>query len=85
MLTTSFKKVNKLNIGDKVIIDKVSNASLNLYMKAKQNGLIYIKCPCNANHTSVFEIQKTFFNGFLLVGSNRLMTVAYSSDLRKIG
>lgn len=80
-----FKKANKLNIGDKVIIDKVSNASLNLYMKAKQNGLVYIKCPCNAKHTSVFEIQKTFFNGFLLSNANRLVTVAYYSDLRKVG
>lgn len=84
MFNTGIKRNIKFNIGDKVIIDKVSNASLNLYMKAKQNGLVYIKCPCNAKHTSVFEIQKTFLNGFLLSNIDKLVTVAYSNDLRKV-
>lgn len=84
MLATP-KKIKKLNIGDKVVIESVSNASLNLYMKARQNGLSYIRCPCNAKHTSVFEVQNTFLNGFLLKSQDKLVTVAFNGDLRRVG
>lgn len=78
------RKVIKVHIGDKVIIDKVSNASLNLYMKAKQLGYSYIKCPCNAKHNMTFDIISQFGKGYLLKNNVGLKTVAYNSDLRKV-
>lgn len=78
------KKVIKVNIGDKVIVEKASNASLNLYMKAKKLGYSYIKCPCNAKHNMIFTIISQFGNGYLLKNDSNLQVVAYSSDLKKV-
>lgn len=74
------------NVDDIVIIRKASNASLNLYMKAKQKGLSYVKCPCNAKTGQVFRVKSLFGKGgFLLQGeNNRLITVAFSNDLRRV-
>lgn len=74
------------NVDDMVIIRKASNASLNLYMKAKQKGLSYVKCPCNAKTGQVFRIKSLFGKGgFLLQGENNgLITVAFSNDLRRV-
>ena len=74
-----------LNIGDTVVIRSTSNASLNLYMKAKQAGLSYIKCPCNAKTGQTFEVKANFASGFMLKGlNNGLLTVAHPNDLRSI-
>lgn len=79
MATESF------NIGDTVIVRHASNASLNLYMKAKQAGLSYIKCPCNAKTGQTFEIKGNFLSGFMLKGlNNGLVIVAHASDMRRI-
>lgn len=75
-----------LGIGDKVIIERVSNASLNLYMKCKRMGLSYIKCPCNSKKGMLFEITNLVSrNGFLLkeIHTN-LKTVAYIKDIREV-
>lgn len=77
--------MKNVNIGDKVLIKRVTNASLNLYTKAKQFGLRYVKCPCNAKTGQYFEVKSVFFNGFLLKGiNNSLFTVAYLNDLREL-
>lgn len=76
---------NKYCIGDKVVLKKASNASLNLYMKAKQSGMSYVKCPCNAKTGFVFEIKAAFANGFFLTGvNNSLSVVAHPNDIRSI-
>lgn len=73
------------NVGDTVVVRSSSNASLNLYMKAKQAGLTYVKCPCNAHTGQTFEIKSGFYNGFMLKGiNNGLLTVAHPNDLRSI-
>lgn len=77
--------MNSLKIGDTVVVTKASNASLNLYMKAKKKGMSYIKCPCNAKPTTKCIIQGGFDNrGLLLKMDNGQLTVAYMNDVRKV-
>lgn len=79
------KAIKHIGLGDKVVIDKASNASLNLWMKARQQGLMYIKCPCNAKRGNVFEVKAKFENGYILQEvKNGLQVVAYTSDMRKV-
>lgn len=79
------RSIKNISIGDTVIIEKASNASLNLWMKARQQGMMYIKCPCNAKKGNVFEVKAKFENGYILKGTNNtLQIVAYSSDMRKV-
>lgn len=78
-------RVQKLNIGDKVIIDNASAASLNLYMKAKQAGYNFIKCPCNAKAGQVFDVIDNFYNGYLLRDIKlNICVVAFGSDVRRV-
>lgn len=78
------RKIIKISIGDKVLINKATNASLNLYMKTKQHGMVYIKCPCNAKSTTVLEVIAQFSGGFILKSADGLQTVAHPNDLRKV-
>lgn len=86
MLNFSASRKTNVNfsIGDSVIITKASNASLNLYMKTKQAGMIYIRCPCNAKTGTVLNISAKFVNGFLLKTNTGFCTVAHPNDLRKV-
>ncbi len=86
MLNFSASRKPNINfsIGDKVIVTKASNASLNLYMRTKQAGMIYVKCPCNAKTGMVLNISARFVNGFLLKTDSGFCTVAHPNDLRKV-
>lgn len=83
MLNFGNRRISNIGVGDTVIVNRASNASLNLYMKAKQNGLVYIKCPCNAKSYMLFVVTGIFGNGFLLK-CNTIQTVAHPNDLRKV-
>lgn len=76
--------MDKLSIGDKVVVGKVTMASLNLYQATKKMGMPYIKCPCNVKATDACTIENTFKNGYLLRSSLNFLTVAHGNDLRKI-
>lgn len=85
MLQQTKKIIKKLKIGDKVIVEKVTNPSLNLYTKAKTLGLNYIKCACHSRKGKIYEIQSNFEKGYLLkeVDENSFI-VAHANDLRRI-
>lgn len=82
-VATNQVKSVKFELGDKVVVTKASNASLNLYMKTKQAGMVYVHCPCNAKSTTTLEIAKAFSTGFILQGPG-FLTVAHPNDLRKV-
>ena len=88
MFITSAKprKVIKFSIGEKVAVNtkRLTNASLNLYTKTKQAGMIYIHCPCNVKSGMVLEIVSSFNGGYILRGTNNFMTVVHPNDLLKI-
>lgn len=85
MLNTKPVKVLKLTTGDRVVVGKASNASLNLYMKAKQKGYTFVKCPCNAKTGQLFEVINNFYGGYLLRDpKSDVMIVAHSNDLRRV-
>ena len=75
--------MQKFHIQDTVVLTKLSNASLNLYAKAKQKGLSYVQCPCHVKNTMTGTIISTFANGFLIQCLN-FTTVAHPFDLRKV-
>ena len=79
------KHAVRFSIGDSVVLDKTSNASLNLYQKAKSMGMVYIYCPCNIKAGMKLKIEKPFGNGVILRDSisNKLF-VAHLNDLRKV-
>lgn len=76
----------KLAKGDKVVVGKASNASLNLYLKAKKSGYTFIKCPCNAKTGQIFKVLASFANGYLLQSMDDMSVkiVAHAMDLKKI-
>lgn len=76
-------RVKKFSIGDKVIIQNLTNASLNLYNKAKLAGYGFIHCPCNIKANVTSTIIQTFGNGYLL-DTGFFKSVAHPNDLRKV-
>lgn len=75
--------MQNIHIDDTVILTKLSNASLNLYAKAKQKGMSYVKCPCHIKNTSTGKVINIFANGFLLQYPG-FTTVAHPYDLRRV-
>lgn len=88
MLNSQSTRVSskRIAIGDKVILrEDVSNASLNLYMIAKQKGMLYLKCPCNSKKGEIFEVVSSFSSGFILQDPvSKMKIVAHANDLQKI-
>lgn len=75
----------RFSIGDKVVLIKATNASLNLYEKAKRAGMTYVRCPCSVKSTDVLTIMSSFATvGALLKKSNGVIVVAHFKDIRKV-
>ena len=81
---TARQPTPRFGIGDKVVLQHLSNASLNLYEKLRSSGYTYIKCPCNLKSTVSCTIEKAIGNGFILRASEDFLSVACACDLRKV-
>lgn len=73
----------RLGPGDKVIIADLSNASLNLWMKAKMNGGSFLKCPCNAKNTEL-EILSVYQKVGFICKFGDHKTIVHRKDVRGI-
>ncbi len=79
------RKVVSFLTGDTVILEKTSNASLNLYYKTRNQGMVYILCPCDVKTGDHLQIVQPFGNGYILRSTiNNRLYIAHPNDLKKV-
>ena len=86
MIDIKPRRVNQIQGGDiVVVINTLSNASLNLHQKAKQKGFNYIHCACGVKTGSKFMALRKFDAGWILKDvTKEYLIVAHPKDLLKV-